>query len=560
MLTVPAFLSFYYNYETNDVLYNYGCIVNPYDILNKSLCNKFTEYSKEINMMVEYFNNNIKNKYSVYKYFSKGSIFSVNNDIKVLKIEKEFTNIDFQIISKSDYLKVQSKNNGKKNVNINSKNIDISFNKIDDNNILFQIYHNDKYFMIYKISSKIGTKTNMTITDFIIYTKEFANLTENITIESIELNTILTLIRSCFEFMKNESIFINCNLKHILFDYNIEFENNDIEQKYNQEIFYNMINYIDEKPVFSSLLYRGNLVITQYGNCTSSKIFIDTYISTLQHPPTKMILINNNKKEFELRINTNGNILVKTDNKQKYLKDNCLLGYKFARIFSWGYDCVVKLKIPLTSRIATYSYHKYRTENCIVDDIFIPQTNNCKECALLGINRKTIYYDENKKEFLCSKHVNDFILLPAVHLNYCFSSYDKKFIYQLQKENTESLGRLINEDCGRGIHFCITYNDLFSQIGHPIIYDETILEKISKNNINKIIGFNKTENIKKEEIIGYIKKKEILKDIKKEDIIEVIKNDDIGYIDSNLTFDIKDNTVDIPLERTIFIKQKKNSI
>jgi len=340
--------------------------------------------------------------------------------------------------------------------------------------------------------------------------------------------------------MKNESIFINCNLKNVLFGGDYLQLNNDINHD-NQEIYYNMIDYIDKKHNFSSLLYRGNLVITQYGNCTSSKIFIDTYISTLQHPPTKMILTNNNKKELELTINTNGNIMVKIDNKQKYLKDDCLIGYKFASIISLGYDCVVKLKIPLTSRTATYSYHKYRTEKCIVDDIFIPQTDNCKECKLLGINRKTIYYDENKKEFLCSKHVNDFILLPAVHLNYCFSSYDKKFVYYKDQQLIEPLGELINEDCGKGIHFCITYNDLFSHIGHPNIYDESILKKISKDNINKIIGFNN------------------IKDIKKEEIIEVIKNDDMGFINSKLTFDIKDNTVDIPLETTKFIKQEQNS-
>jgi hypothetical protein len=545
---VPAFLSFYYNYQTNDVLYNFGSVVNPYDILNKSLCNNFNEYNKEINMMVEYFNNNIKHKYSVYKYFSRESIFkSNNNDIIDLKIGKDFINTNFQINGKLDYLKIELKKNGKNNVNINSKNINISFNKIDDNNILFQINHNDKYFMIYKISSKIGSKTNMTISDFMHYTKEFVILTETITTEpnecighenGFEFNTISSLpalLYNCFKFMKNESTFINNNLKNVLFggDY---LQSIDINYD-DQEIYYNMIKCFEKEPVITSLLYRGNLVISQYGNNTScTKIVIDTNITTSQHPPTKMILTNNNKKELEITINTAGNMLVKTDNKQKYLKDNCLIGYKFASILSLGYDCVVKLKIPLTSRTATYTYHKYRTEKCIVDDIFIPQTDNCKKCKLLGINRKTIYYDENKKEFLCSEHVNDFILLPAVHLNYSFSSYDKKFVYYNDQQLIEPLGELINEDCGRGIHFCINYNDLFSHIGHPNIYDESILEKISKDNINKIIEFNKIVDIKKEES----------------------KDDDIGYIDSKLTFDIENNSIDVPSEITEFIKKEQH--
>jgi hypothetical protein len=486
----PAYALLNVTYDFKDIIF-----ISTNEALQKTLAsignkiNAMCEKTEIAKRLIDYYETNLK-KYTKYTKINKGSIFAKFDDISILEAVTignpenvdeviKFADINYgglKIVSCVGEYYVQSK------LEVDDIKIIFSGDAIS-NKMKFKISFGDKYFIIDRTSFYNYFDTNMTSMDYFNYTEKLYNICSR----KWDVRFYIDEFLEDINFYVKTNNCMGVNLQSVLFGG--FYGNNGGNPHVNKIIFDRQDIFLKSEYVKdTALAYAGDILVTHYDlHSKHAKIVVttDTSFGALGNP-NKMMIYNDKKIEFELTVNGDGKMLIATSEKDKYLKDGYLLGYKFASTTQdKQYDCVVKLKIPFSATVGTYTYHKYRTNEALVDEIFVPKFGLCHECTKL-----TPFFDEKSGKFLCCNHGKNFILVPSVQLKYCYSSNDSKFMYGAGAVVKEKI-IAIDYDCHKGIHFCINYLDLLNVVGKVKQHDSTTILELPADQIKEIVLVNK---------------------------------------------------------------------
>lgn len=262
-----------------------------------------------------------------------------------------------------------------------------------------------------------------------------------------------------------------------------------------------------------------DVIIMQWGNGENkvTKVNCEQYTSDGTVVNNTTSYYSKQKKTEGFKLDPDGRFTPLVENSQNlYPNASGMIGYKLTKFR--GFSVITVLDVPLTSRIDTGDHIKYRTNEAIVIDMFIPCNGLCNVCS-----KNTFLCNENN-DFMCSQHmtgiarVNPYFYIPESY-SALFNTGYKYSVDQVALPTSRDF-KIRSQNCGIGIHFCkdimllLNYvkmrGDMVSMVqgaenvGHPLnfYYDYHVNKQSSRSKQDGHVYFAQNEKIHTDKILN----------------------------------------------------------